>query len=239
MQNSKGTVDFNLARSPIETVAAANHTESEAEIKQSLKKEQAMLDAPIISQLPELPRGCEVTSLSMLLQYAGVDVGKMELAQRIKKDPTPFQKKNGQVFFGHPNAGFVGDMYNINNPGYGVYYKPIKELAEEFLPNRIVNLTGEKFSELETRLSNGVPVWIITNTRYRRLPQDEFRTWNTPSGSVQITYREHSVLMTGYDTDYVYFNDPLTGEKNKKAAKQDFIDAWVQMGRQAITYQQG
>ena len=28
--------------------------------------------------------------------------------------------------------------------------------------------------------------------------------------------KEHAVLMTGYDEDYVYFNDPLTGEKIEK-----------------------
>ncbi|MGG6447407.1 C39 family peptidase [Pseudobacillus badius] len=204
--------------------------------KQVFQKEETLLNAPLISQLPELPRGCEVTSLAMLLQFAGIKVEKMELAQQVKKDPTPFQMRNGQVVFGNPNVGFVGDMYNIDKPGYGVYHKPIKELAEKYLPAKVIDLTGKEFSEIETSISNGIPVWIIINTRYSKLHAEEFNTWNTTAGQIQMTYREHSVLITGYNKDYIFFNDPLTGEKNKKAPKPDFIKAWVQMGRQAITY---
>jgi len=172
----------------------------------------------------------------MLLQFKGIKVDKMKLAKLIRKDSTPYQIKDGKVFFGNPNQGFVGDMYNINEPGYGVYHKPIKELAEKFLPNQVVDLTDSNFSEIEKLISNGTPVWIIINTRYKPLPREEFRVWNTPQDEITITYREHSVIITGYDQKYIYFNGPLTGEKNKKAPKQEFIDAWVQMGKQAISF---
>jgi uncharacterized protein YvpB len=200
-------------------------------------KPSVLLDVPAIRQLPELPRGCEVTSLAMLLKDAGVQADKLTLAKQIKKDPTPFQRKNGKVYFGHPNDGFVGDMYSLTTPGLGVYHKPIKQLAETYLPDRIIDLTGSDFSMLQQYLSKGVPIWIITNSTYKKLPDSAFREWETPSGPIKITYYEHSVVITGYDQDFIYFNDPLTGEKNKKAPKADFLDAWAQMGRQAITYQ--
>src|SRR5699024_10426129 len=38
------------------------------------------LEAPLIAQLPKLPRGCEVTSLAMLLEFHGVDTDIMVLA---------------------------------------------------------------------------------------------------------------------------------------------------------------
>ncbi|EZP76553.1 hypothetical protein H839_14789 [Parageobacillus genomosp. 1] len=200
-------------------------------------KPSVLLDVPAIRQLPELPRGCEVTSLAMLLEDAGVQADKLTLAKQIKKDPTPFQRKNGKVYFGHPNDGFVGDMYSLTTPGLGVYHKPIKQLAEMYLPDRIIDLTGSDFSVLQQYLSKGVPIWIITNSTYKKLPESAFREWETPRGPIKITYYEHSVVITGYDRDYIYFNDPLTGEKNKKAPRADFLDAWAQMGRQAITYQ--
>ena len=88
--------------------------------------DQVLLDVPIIKQLPELPRGCEVTSLAMLLQYSGVNADKMTLARQIKKNPAKIHKLNGQVHYGDPNEGFIGDMYNIHKPGLGVYHAPIK-----------------------------------------------------------------------------------------------------------------
>ncbi|MEZ2717523.1 hypothetical protein C2I17_18710 [Niallia circulans] len=201
----------------------------------NLIKESVLLDAPIINQLPELPRGCEVTSLAMLLQYADVDVDKMTLAKQIKKDTTPYTRANGKIYYGHPNDGFIGDIYSLNGPGLGVYHKPIAALAEKYLPDSIVDFTGSDFEEIKNHLSNNRPVWVITNSTFKKLPESQFRTWNTPSGTVKITYSEHSVLITGYDETSIYFNDPLTGEKNKKAPIKDFEESWVQMGSQAIT----
>ncbi|MBY6053248.1 C39 family peptidase [Cytobacillus firmus] len=199
-------------------------------------KEKIIIDAPAINQFPELPRGCEVTSLSMLLQHAGIKADKMTLAKEIKKNPEPYRIENGKIYFGHPNEGFIGDMYSFDNPGLGVYHKPVKELAEKYMPGSIEDLTGSDFEDLKIHLSDGRPVWIIINTAYKQLSDDFFQTWHTPSGKIQITYKEHSVLVTGYDQKYMYFNDPLTGEKNKKAPISDFEKAWVQMGKQAITY---
>lgn len=199
-------------------------------------KDHVLLNIPVISQLPDLPRGCEVTSLAMLLNNAGVSISKMELAQKIAKDHTPLKIANGVTYFGNPNDGFVGNMYNFGKPGFGVYHKPIADLAAKYLPGKIKDLTGTDFQELKTHLSDGRPVWIIINTKYQKLPENLFQTWNTPTGPVNITYKEHSVLITGYDPQFIYFNDPLTGEKNKKAPIKDFEESWVQMGKQAITY---
>ncbi|MDP4154160.1 MAG: C39 family peptidase [Bacillota bacterium] len=199
-------------------------------------KDQVQLDAPVFAQLPQLPRGCEVTSLAMLLNYAGVKVDKMELAEKVKRDQTPRAVINGTVHFGNPNDGFVGNMYNLSESGYGVYHEPIAELAETYLPGRIKDLSSSEFDDLKIYLSDGKPIWVITNTLYQKLGDDQFTTWDTPTGQVKITFKEHAVLLTGYDQQNIYFNDPLTGEKNKKAPIADFKESWVQMGSQAITF---
>ncbi len=199
-------------------------------------KDSVLLDVPIIKQLPELPRGCEVTSLAMLLQHAGKDADKLTLARQIKKNPAKMKKINGQIYYGDPNDGFIGDMYSTNQPGLGVYHTPIKELAERYMPNKIIDFTNSDFNQIKKHLSSKRPVWVIINTAYRKLEPSYFHTWITPNGTISITYKEHSVLVTGYDQNYIYFNDPLTGIKNKKAPSADFEEAWVQMGKQAITY---
>ena len=220
----------------IEKKLAIETKEQDASVYEMIKiQEQVLINAPIISQFPELVRGCEVTSLAMLLQFNGYQADKLTLAEQIKKDPTPYKVENGQIFFGHPNNGFVGDMYTFAKPGLGVYHQPIKELAEQFAPGKVIDLTGSDFTAVQMYLSQGLPVWVITNTTYNVLPASAFETWHTPSGIVRITYKEHSVLLTGYDKDYVYFNDPLTGKKNKKAPMNEFIQSWTQLGSQAIT----
>ncbi|MBU5341966.1 C39 family peptidase [Caldifermentibacillus hisashii] len=198
-------------------------------------KGSVIIDAPLIKQYPELPRGCEVTSLAMLLQFAGENVDKMTLANEVKKDPTPYSVSGGKVYFGNPHDGFVGDMYSLKNPGLGVFHEPIRELAEQYLPGRIIDMTGSDFEKLKIPLSAEQPVWVIINTVYQKISEDLFQTWETPSGAVKVTSKEHSVLVTGYDDQFIYFNDPLTGIKNKTAPIQDFKEAWVQMGSQAIT----
>ncbi len=197
-------------------------------------KDSVLLKPPIINQLPELPRGCEVTSLAMLLSYRGVNVSKMTLADEVKKDTTPYRIIGGKINYGNPHNGFVGRMDTLEGNGLGVYNEPIEELLRKYVPDSTINLTGLEFEDLFYYLNSNVPVWIITNATFNRLPASEFETWHTADGPIEITYREHSVLVTGYDDNYIYFNDPYG--YTSKAGRKGFIEAWKQMGRQAVTY---
>lgn len=197
-------------------------------------KDNVELDAPLVEQLPELPRGCEVTSLCMLLAYHDIHADKSILAEEVKRNPATFERKDGKVYFGNPHNGFVGDMYAFDTPGLGVYHKPIAELAKEYAENKtVLDFTGEDFDSIKEQLSMERPVWVIINSHYQKLPDSQFQTWHTEDGPIEITYRQHSVLVTGYDDEYVYFNDPLN--YHHKADIKHFEDAWIQMGQQAIT----
>lgn len=210
--------------------ASGEKQQTETQSSNENSESKVKIDAPHIPQLPELERGCEVTTLAMLLQHAGKDVGKMELSKEI--DRVPFEK-NGMK--GHPGDGFVGNMKTLDETGLGVYHGPVAELGEAYLPGKILDLTGEEFKEVEKHVADGRPVWVLVPSTFAVVPEKHWEAWNTKKGKEKITYKWHSVLVTGFDDKNVYVNDPL-GDKNDKLSKEDFVAGWEQFGKQAITY---
>ncbi|MDR7078897.1 uncharacterized protein YvpB [Neobacillus niacini] len=187
--------------------------------------EEMLLDVPLLNQMdaPQLYNGCEVTSLAMILNYKGIPVTKNQLAQEIER--VPLQYNNGGN--GNPNTGFVGNMEV--GPGLGVFHEPIFELAQKYL--NAADLTNSSFNQLLKEVANGNPVWVITTSTFA--PVSDFETWQTPEGTVDITYKMHSVVITGYDSANIYINNPY-GTKNQKVDRESFIKAWEQMGKQAV-----
>ena len=133
--------------------------------------------------------GCEIASLAMLLRLAGVTVDKMTLAREIKK--VPF-KKDG--LYGNPHQGFVGNIYTYKQLGLGVYHEPIVELASQYIPGRVVDLTGMPVQTIYKPIEQGHAVWVITNSQFTSLPASHFHTWRIKRERIKITYYEHSVF---------------------------------------------
>jgi uncharacterized protein YvpB len=211
--------------------------EHAATVKRSLdRKSHVLLDAPVIGQHPELYNGCEITALAMLLAFKGLDVSKMKLADEIKKDQTSVQyDASGKIrVWGNPNTGFVGDVTG-KRIGLGVYNEPLFELLQDYVTDA-VNLTGESWDELEYYVSEGFPVIVWTTISFRPIASSDWVSWDSPTGTVKTTFKQHAALMVGYDEDHVYLNDPQTGRKNMKVDKQLFIQTWEAMDRQALSY---
>lgn len=189
---------------------------------------------PVIPQRPELPRGCEVTSLTMLLNYYLTDkVDKMQLADEVRKDTTEYNVIDGMINFGDPHTGFVGDIANVANKGYSVYNEPIEDLAKKYIPDNILNITGSDFEDVLYYVGIGHPVWVVSPNIYTKVPNSSTQQWITPKGIREISYTSHSVLVVGFDNRYVYFNDP---SKNmlRKITISNFRNGWESIGKQAI-----
>ena len=79
---------------------------------------QVEMNVPVISQLPQLPTGCEMTAVTMLLQYAGVNISKLQVAAQ-----TP-RSNDG-------NRGFVGNPYSPS--GWWVFPSGIAPVVNRHL----------------------------------------------------------------------------------------------------------
>jgi uncharacterized protein YvpB len=106
------------------------------------------LDAPYVSQLPDMPFGCEVVSVTMMLNFAGIDVTKEELAARMP-------------YAGDPNEGFTGSLYEVNAfGGGGVIWPPaLLELVRE-RRGSAVDLTGESWETVRGFIDQKKPVCV-------------------------------------------------------------------------------
>lgn len=213
-----------------------NHTGTKSpSVQVNAKKPSAMLDVVLIKQNPELRYGCEVTSLAMMLHYAGVKTSKMELYRQIQKDPDPLIKssKGDIVRWGNPADGFVGDMTG-RRAGYAVFDKPMVALINQKLPGRAVNLTNQPFDKVLEHVSAGFPVVVWTTGDYR-LP-DRWEAWYHGKQYIKTPLDLHAVVLVGYDANHVYVNDPLSGRKQARVNKQQFISSWNALKNRAVSY---
>lgn len=198
-------------------------------------KDSAMLDVIVINQNPELKYGCEVTSLAMVLNYAGVKTDKMELYRTIQKETDPLIRKSNRdiLHWGNPNYGYVGDMTG-RRAGTTVFDKPMIQLINEKLPGRAINLTNQPFDKVLEHVADGYPVVVWTTLDYG-LPR-KWEAWRHGKEIVKVPLDLHAVVLVGYDEDYIYLNDPLSVKKKARVDKSRFIASWKALGSRAVSY---
>lgn len=197
---------------------------------------KSKMDVSLISQLPELKNGCEVTSLAMLLKYKDINIDKLTLASYMKKDKTNiyFDDTGDIKLWGNPEYGFVGDVTGKNNMGYAINPKPLSELIQIYYSKGALDLTGCSLDKLESILASDRPIVVWVTSRFRE--NIEWVNWNDINGNkINATFSTHAVTLTGFDENYIYYNDPLTNEKDKKITKKKFLNIWIMMGRKALT----
>ncbi len=178
------------------------------------------LDVPMIMQNPELPTGCEATSLTMLLNYSGFSVSKSTIAELMPKYGIYY--RNGTMYGPDYYTTFPGNPFNSS--GYGCYTPCMVTTAGSYFSSigrndvRLKEITGTDFYDLYDYIDIGKPV-MIWATMYMIAPRDT-DTWTTPEGN-RLTWHgnEHCLVLTGYDKNQgiVYINDPLVGKTTYNA----------------------
>lgn len=168
--------------------------------------ESVILDVDCILQMPEFPNGCEVVSLTTVLQYLGYPVTTVEL----------IDNHMPRGYFGNgeddPFYKYLGDPYGL---GVGCYAPCIRNTANSYLrsigePETAIDVSGESMASYRKYIDEGKPV-VFWGTTYMDCNSEVF-------GRVCINNREviwrshsHCFVLIGYtDTTYI-FCDPLRG----------------------------
>lgn len=166
--------------------------------------------APVM-QTPELPTGCEITSLTMALNYLGFDADKLVLADE-------FLPK-GEYRKADFHKVFVGDPRERN--AYGCTAPVIAETAENYLKTQfrgdevtVKNISGCTADTLYCAVDNEVPVVVWASIGMGEIIPN-LVSWTDEETGETISWQggEHCLLLTGYDkkSKLVYVNDPLCG----------------------------
>lgn len=187
------------------------------------------IGAEVIYQNPELPTGCEITSLAMLLNYWGYDIDKVELSDNYLNKNYDYSCTFYDAFIGNPTS----------DSGFGCYSPVIEDAAYSFLrvaesDLEVYNITGLSLDDVfhYIALDRPVVIWAsmsLVDVHY-------YHAWTTDSGEEAWWYEnEHCMLLTGYDYDNgtVTVCDPLKGEYTYDMYR--FEEVFNQLEQQAVT----
>ncbi|RST59484.1 hypothetical protein D5F11_011675 [Siminovitchia terrae] len=147
-QNTSGYLSKATQREKGSKAVLANYKYAPKTVygKHASKITSVILNVPLINQLPELPTGCEITAVTMMLKYKGVsDVNKVKLAMEM-----PYHSWN-------PNLGYVGNPYSTK--GWTIYPPALTSLVKKYAGNA-QNLTGTSNKNLENQLLKNKPIVI-------------------------------------------------------------------------------
>lgn len=182
-------------------------------------------DIKNLLQTPELPTGCEVTSLTMVLNHMGYDIDKCTLADQYLPKGKIGETDFHQAFIGNPR----------DEVSYGCYVDVIESCAHKYLASvtakaTIKNLTGKDFENLFGYIQNDIPVIVWTTMSL--IEPYETTEWYIDGKEVSWLANEHCVVLRGYDEGYVYVCDPLKG--NVRYDKVLFEKRYTQLHSQAM-----
>lgn len=185
-----------------------------------LTQKSVKLDVTYLPQKPELPTGCEITSLTTVLNYYGYNVTKTEMADNyLPKSNT--SKNFWSVFVGNPRY----------TSGFGCYAQPITEAANKYLKEQgselvAYNCSGSTFEQLLLETESGRPV-VIWGTLNMAKPYYTYEWVVEDGNTVRWITPEHCLVLIGYDLErsVAIISDPMRGivEYDLKTVKSRYI----------------
>ena len=186
---------------------------------------------PTYNQFPNYPNGCESIALYTLLKYYKVNVSPENIVNRLKKGDGPYWE-NGKLYGGNPEVEFVGDPRAKN--GYGVYQKPIIDVAN-YYKSGMIDYTGHSLNQVLELVKQGIPVQVWASINMQNTSVCTSWTYKSTGQKINWICRLHSMVIVGFNSDYVYVSDPYTG-KIEKYNRSQFQKMYNLFGKRAIYY---
>lgn len=170
----------------------------------AMKKDKVFHEVETVLQDPELPHGCEVTGLAMLLSYYGVEADKCELADKWLPKGAWGQTDFRKAFVGDPRKRVASA---------GCFAPVIADTANRYLTD--INMTAVakenvSFPDLLSMVQEApVLAWTTMNLQAPYIAQ----VWEVDGEELYWQNLEHCVVLTGYDAEkgVLYGTDPLYG----------------------------
>lgn len=175
---------------------------------------EVYIPVPTIMQKPELPNGCEITSLTAVLNYYNYEIEKTEMADKYLPKESVYAK-NEKLYGPNPYISYAGDPRTVS--GLFCYAPPIVQAAKDYFETvgadyNPVDISGSTREEIIDQLRKGNPV-VIWVTLELKEPIMDFSWYFSNTGEHFIApINLHSVVLNGFVEDKVHVMDPLKGQ---------------------------
>lgn len=196
---------------------------------------KAQLSVQCVFQYPELPNGCEITSLATALNYYGFAVDKMTLAEEYLPTAPLTQSRYG-AHGPDPDVAYAGNPADTWY-AYYCFAKPIVQAANDYLTDQgeraaALDISGANEAELVRYIANGTPVLVWATITMHEPYKSGFQ-WILPDETVYTPFNNlHCMVLTGYDQENFYFADPVYGRRIVERSL--FMDRYKKIGSYAV-----
>lgn len=229
--------DEDSTEAPEETKVTTSRTVITSRQRKEYDSNSVYIDMANILQNPELPVGCEITALTILLNYYGFNAEKTDMAKNYL--PTSWgnpKTVDGKLYKDSFYDYFIGDPFSR---GYGCFSPAIEKASNSYISSHgggytVKNISGCHPDTLYEYLIAGTPVlcWATDGM----IEPEYYETWYDNATGEQLDWylNEHCFVLAGFNiaNSTVTLNDPMKGIIDYNIDK--FEVRFKQMHSQAI-----
>lgn len=185
--------------------------------------ETNLINMPYYNQKKRYPTGCEPVSAVMAMKYLGSSVSyEKYITKYLKKGKYPTRTNPNKAFMGNPKSRSAWGCYQT--PIINATKKATKKVKAKKSYEKSVAALTQKYIDY----SKPVIIWGTVNMapvkRTIKLRCGVY--WKSPN---------HCLLLTGYDSEYYYFNDPLRA-KNTRYSKSTVEKIFAKKDKRAVIF---